>query len=62
MVNAATVDIGDTAELVICGATHLVQMVLVLVLKIVDTLVVSSMEVTPLETMVLVIGQLVIVV
>ena len=37
--------LGDE-ELVTCGATHLVQMVLVLVLKMVDTLVVSSMEVT----------------
>lgn len=49
-------------ELVICGAIHLVQMVLVLVLKMVDTLVVSSMEVTPPETLVLVTGQLVTVV
>ena len=49
-------------ELVICGATHLVQMVLVLVLKMVDMLVVSSMEVTPPETLVLVTGQLVTVV
>lgn len=76
MVKAATVDIGDaemgaavelviaedTGELVICGATHLVQMVLVLVLKMVDRLVVFSMDVTPLETFVLVTGQLVIVV
>ena len=76
MVNASTVDNGDAdtgaavelfiagdgVELVICGATHLVQMVLVLVLKIVDKLVVLSMEVTPFETLVLVTGQLVIVV
>lgn len=53
---------GDGVELVICGATHLVQMVLVLVLKTVDKLVVKSMEVTPLETLVLVTGQLVTVV
>lgn len=67
MVNAATVDIGDAdmgaaVELVICGATHLVHMVLVLVLKMVDTLVVASMEVIPFETLVLVTGQLVTVV
>ena len=76
MVNASTVDIGDAdigaavelviagdeVELVICGATHLVQMVLVLVLKTVDKLVVLSMEVTPFETLVLVTGQLVTVV
>ena len=76
MVNAATVDIGDadmgaavelviagdTVELVICGATQLVQMVLVLVLKMVDTFVVASIEVTPFETLVLVTGQLVTVV
>ena len=53
---------GDRVELVICGATHLVQMVLVLVLKIVDKLVVLSIEVTPFETIVLVTGQLVTVV
>lgn len=53
---------GDRVELVICGATHLVQMVLVLVLKTVDKLVILSMEVTPFETLVLVTGQLVTVV
>lgn len=71
VVNAATVDIGDAVELVIagdaiksvvCGAKHLVQMVLVLVLKMVDTLVVLSMDVVPFETLVLVTGQLVTVV
>lgn len=76
MVNAATVDIGDadmgaavelviagdTVELVICGATHLVQMVLVLVLKMVERLVAFMTEVVPLATLVLVIGQLVTVV
>ena len=49
---AATVDSGD-------GATHLVQMVLVLVLKMVDTLVVLTTEVAPFEILVLVTGQLV---
>lgn len=76
MVNAATVDIGDAdmgaavelviagdiVELVICGATHLVQMVLVLVLKMVERLVAFMTEVVPLATLVLVIGQLVTVV
>lgn len=61
--DAVELDIaGDTVELVICGATHLVQMVLVLVLKMVDKLVVLSMEVIPFETLVLVTGQLVTVV
>ena len=49
-------------ELVVCGATHLVQIVLVLVLKMVDKLVVLSREVTPVEILVLVTGQLVTVV
>ena len=67
VVTAATVDIGATdlraaVELVLTGDTQLVQMVLVLVLKMVDTLVVSSMDVTPFETFVLVTGQLVMVV
>ena len=77
MVNAATVDIGDAAELVIagaavelliigdavvCGATHLVQTVLVLVDKMVERLVVFTTEVVPLATLVLVTGQLVTVV
>ena len=68
MVNAATVGIGDAVELVIagdavvCGATHLVQTVLVLVDKMVERLVVFTTEVVPLATLVLVTGQLVIVV
>ena len=76
VVTAATVDIGDadmgavaefviagaTVELVIFGATHLVQIVLVLVLKMVDKLVVLSKEVISLEILVLVTGQLVTVV
>lgn len=53
---------GDIVELVICGATHLVQMVLVLVLKMVERLVAFMTEVVPLATLVLVIGQLVTVV
>ena len=67
VVTAATVDIGAAdlraaVELLLTGATQLVQMVLVLVLKMVDTLVVLNMDVTPLETLVLVTGQLVMVV
>ena len=77
VVTAATVDIGDAdmgaadigdadmgaaVELVLTGATQLVQIVLVLVLKMVDTFMVLSMDVTPFETFVLVTGQLVIVV
>ena len=67
VVTAGTVDIGDTdmgaaVELVFIRARQLVQIVLVLVLKMVDTLVVLSMDVTPLETLVLVTGQLVTVV
>lgn len=77
MVNAATVDIGDAAELVMAGAavelliigdavdggaTHLVQTVLVLVDKMVERLVVFTTEVVPLATLVLVTGQLVTVV
>lgn len=49
----------DDAELVACGATHLVQIVLVLVLKIVETLVVFNTAVVPLAIWVLVTGQLV---
>ena len=49
----------DEEELVTCGATHLVQIVLVLVLKIVETLVVLIMAVVPLAILVLVTGQLV---
>lgn len=37
-------------ELVACGATHLVQIVLVLVLKIVETLVVFITAVVPLAS------------
>ena len=78
MVYAATVDIGDAVELVIagatafellvigdvvvCGATHSVQTVLVLVDKMVERLVVFTTEVVPLATLVLVTGQLVTVV
>ncbi len=67
MVNAATVDIGDadigdTVELVIGGATHLVQMVLTLVEKMVERLVAFMTDVVPLATLVVVIGQLVTVV
>ena len=67
VVTAATVDVGDAdmgaaVELALTGATQLVQIVLVLVLKMVDTLMVLSMDVTPFETFVLVTGQLVIVV
>ena len=49
----------EEEELVVCGATHLVQMVLVLVLKIVETLVVFIMAVVPFAILVLVTGQLV---
>ena len=49
----------DDEELVACGATHLVQTVLVLVLKIVETLVVFMTAVVPLAIWVLVTGQLV---
>lgn len=49
----------NDAELGACGATHLVQIVLVLVLKIVETLVVFSTAVFPLAIWVLVTGQLV---
>ena len=67
VVTAATVDIGDAdmgaaVVLVLTGGRQLVQIVLVLVLKMVDTLVVLSMDVTPFETFVLVTGQLVMVV
>lgn len=46
-------------ELVTWGATHLVQIVLVLVLKTVETLVVFITAVVPFATLVLVTGQLV---
>lgn len=59
---AATVDIGDAAELVTGGETHLVQMVLVLVEKMVERLVAFMTEVVPLATLVVVTGQLVTVV
>ena len=64
---AAIVDFGDAAmgaavELVIGGATHLVQMVLVLVDKMVERLVAFMTEVVPLATLVVVTGQLVTVV
>ena len=49
----------DEDKLVVCGATHLVQIVLVLVLKIVETLVVWIMAVVPFAILVLVTGQLV---
>lgn len=76
MVTAATVDIGDadmgatvelvlagvTVELVTCGATHLVQIVLVLVDSMVVMLVACMTEVEPLATLVVVSGQLVTVV
>lgn len=67
MVTAATVDIGDAdtgamVELVSCGATHLVQIVLVLVDSIVEMLVACMTEVEPLATLVVVSGQLVTVV
>ncbi len=59
---AETVDIEDTVELVIGGATHLVQMVLTLVEKMVERLVAFMTDVVPLATLVVVIGQLVTVV
>ena len=67
VVTAATVDVGDAemgaaVELALTGATQLVQIVLVLVLKMVDTLTVLSIDVTPFEIFVLVTGQLVTVV
>lgn len=76
MVNAATVDVGDAdmgaavelviagdaVELVMGGATHLVQMVLVLVDKMVERLVAFMTEVVPLAILVVVSGQLVTVV
>ena len=46
-------------ELVDCGATHWVQMVLVLVLKTVEILVVFKMAVVPFAMWVLVTGQVV---
>lgn len=59
---AATVDIGDAVELVIGGATHLVQMVLTLVETTVERLIAFMTEVVPLATLVVVTGQLVTVV
>lgn len=58
----ATVEIGDAVELVTGGATHLVQMVLVLVDTMVERLVAFITEVVPLATLVVVTGQLVTVV
>ncbi len=49
----------DDEELVICGATHFVQIVLVLVLKIVERVVVFITAVVPFAILVLVTGQLV---
>ena len=49
----------DEDELVICGGTHLVQIVLVLVLRIVERLVVFITAVVPFAILVLVTGQLV---
>lgn len=49
----------DEEELVVCGATHLVQMVLVLVLRVVETLYVITTPVVPFAILVLVTGQLV---
>ena len=46
-------------ELVDCGATHFVQMVLVLVLKTVEILVVFTTAVVPFAMWVLVTGQVV---
>lgn len=40
----------NDAEVVACGATHLVQIVLVLVLKIVETLVVLITALVPLAS------------
>ena len=59
---AATEDIGDVDELVVGGATHLVQIVLVLVDKMVERLVACRTEVVPWATLVVVIWQLVTVV
>ncbi len=61
---ASNVDAGEAGtELVFCGgATHWVQMVLVLVIKTVDMLVVISIEVVLPNVLVFVTGQLVIVV
>ena len=59
---AATVDTGDGAELVTAGATHLVQIVLVLVDRMVVRFVAYMIEVAPLVILVVVIGQLVTVV
>ena len=49
----------DDEGLFDCGATQLVQTVLVLVLRIVETLVVFMTAVVPFATWVLVTGQLV---
>lgn len=62
MVTAETVDIGDAVELVTGDATHLVQIVLVLVNSMVERLVACMTEVEPLATLVVVTGQLVTVV
>ena len=53
---------GGTAEAEVFGARHLVQIVFVLVIKTVDRLVVTSMEVVLPIVLVLVTGQLVTVV
>ncbi len=62
MVIAATVDVGAAFELVVGGATHLVQTVLVLVDRMVDRLVAFMTEVVPLAILVVDTGQLVTVV
>ena len=49
----------DEEELVVCGGTHLVQIVLVLVLRIVERVVVFITAVVPFAILVLVTGQLV---
>ena len=49
----------DEEELVVAGATHLVQIVLVLVLKTVEMFVVFITAVVPFATLVDVTGQLV---
>ena len=49
----------EDEALVVCGATHLVQMVLVLVLRTVETFVVFITAVVPFEIWVLATGQLV---
>ena len=49
----------DAEELIVGGATHFVQIVLVLVLKTVETLVVFITAVVPFAILVDVTGQLV---